>query len=141
MICENCGKTITQKEDTIISFKNGKDISIVCRECSTYYGTCGMCANLGPCAFTDDPDPMPQMVVIQQTQQTPMGVMTVQKQVPNPERIKKFCLDGKCSCVDESDPEHPLCCRHSGCATCTNYREKEQPNFVEDFSQENTNEN
>ena len=55
-----------------------------------------------------------------------------QKQVPNGDRIKKFCLDGKCKCAID-DPEHPLCCRHGGYATCTNYCEKEQFNFKQDF--------
>ena len=139
--CENCGRSITVATDTVVSVNDDGSARIVCKKCASGFGHCPMCANFGSCAFMDDPDPMPQMVVIQKTQQTSMGVMTVQKQIPNPERIKKFCLEGKCSCVDEADPEHPFCCRHSGCATCTNYREKEQPNFVEDFLQENASEN
>ena len=46
-----------------------------------------------------------------------------QRQEPNPARIKKFCIDEQCKCYNGD--EHPLCCRHGGYATCTNYDEVE----------------
>lgn len=141
MICENCGKTITQKEDTIISFKNGKDISIVCRKCSTYYGTCGMCQHLGPCAFQEDPDPMPQFITKTWRQQTPIGTQVIQRQVPNADRIKRFCIDGGCKCFHDSD-NSPICCRlGTGYATCPNYTETEQYKFLQNPPTQEANEN
>lgn len=140
MNCNNCGRAIDGKE-VIISVQNGKSIDIFCPNCSRLFGTCHMCTNNTSCGFFNDPDPMPQMIVIQQKHQTPMGYTVIQKQVPNPDRIRKFCLDTNCVCVDNSDPEHPLCCRNGGCTTCTNYREKEQFKFGQNFSMIETPEN
>ena len=74
--------------------------------------------------------------------QTKQGNATFieQKQVPNPDRVRKFCTDGKCKCFLDN-AEHPLCCRHGGYTTCTNYCEKEKHNFVQDFPEQEANEN
>ena len=90
-----------------------------------------MCAHTY-CGFFNDPDPMPQFKVV--ARQTRQGNATFieQKQIANPDRVKKFCVDGKCKCFLD-DPEHPLCCRHGGYTTCTNYCEKEVHNFVQEF--------
>ena len=132
MICENCGKLIEDVKDLIVSVKNTESINIVCRECAKGFGHCPMCQHNTPCGFFNDPDPMPQFIMRTWRNETPQGVQIVQRQVPNTERIKKFCTDGKCKCF-LNDPEHPLCCRIGGCATCTNYCELEQYKFVQDF--------
>ena len=140
MICENCGKLIEDVKDLIVSVKNAESINIVCRECSKGFGHCPMCQHNTPCGFFNDPDPMPQFVTITRQARQGNATFVEQRQVPNSERIKKFCTDGKCKCFLD-DPEQPLCCRFGGCATCTNYYEKTSFKFGEDFSQTEANEN
>lgn len=139
IICENCGKQCETK-DVIISVKNGSEISFFCRECNKNFGHCPMCQHNTPCGFFSDPDPMPQFVMVARQMRQGNATFVEQKQIPNPDRVKKFCTDGKCKCFLD-DPEHPLCCRHGGYATCTNYCEKETHNFVQDFSVTDTIEN
>ena len=139
IICENCGKQC-ESNNIIVSVKNGCDISFYCRECNNLFGHCPMCSNYGPCGFFDDPDPMPQFKVIARQMRQGNATFIERQQVPNADRIKKFCLDGKCKCYN-GDDEHPLCCRHGGYATCTNYCEKETHNFVQDFSMQKASEN
>lgn len=139
IICENCGKHCENK-DIIVSVKNGCEISFYCRDCNKDFGHCPMCQHNTPCGFFNDPDPLPQFVVVAHQMRQGNATFIEQKQVPNPERIKKFCIDGKCKCF-LNDPEHPLCCRYGGYATCTNYCEKETHNFVQDFSQTEASEN
>ena len=140
MICENCGKLIEDVKDLIVSVKNAESINIVCRGCAKGFGHCPMCQHNTPCGFFNDPDPMPQFVVVSRKMRQGNATFIEQKQTPNPERIKKFCTDGKCKCFLD-DPEHPLCCRFGGYATCTNYCELEKYKFVQDFSMEVASEN
>ena len=140
MICENCGKLIEDVKDLIVSVKNAESINIVCRECAKGFGHCPMCQHNTECGFFQDPDPMPQFRTITRTIQQGNATFTEQRQIPNAERIKKFCIDGKCKCFLD-DPEHPLCCRFGGYTTCTNYCELEKFKFGEDFSQTEANEN
>ena len=130
MICENCGHPIKESR-AVISTTNGHS-HYFCRDCANLFGTCVMCAHSTGCAFLQDPDPTPPFKVVARQMRQGNATFIEQMQVPNGDRIKKFCLDGKCKCAID-DPEHPLCCRHSNCATCTNYCEKEQFNFVQDF--------
>jgi hypothetical protein len=139
MICENCGKPLEVVEDIVFSFVNGDSIHAFCKQCSSQFGTCAMCANIS-CGFFNDPDPMPQFIVIARQMQQGNATFIEQKQIPNSDRIKKFCIDGKCKCFLD-DSEHPLCCRHGGYTTCTNYCEKEKHNFVQDFPMTKANEN
>lgn len=132
MICENCGKTSLANQDTIVVTQDN-GIHIFCRGCAAQFGTCAMCQRNTPCGFFNDPDPTPQFKVVMHQMRQGNATYIEQRQVPNAERIKKFCTDGKCQCFLD-DPEHPLCCRHGGYATCTNYCEKEQYRFVEKFS-------
>ena len=127
MKCVNCGKTPLIDQDTVVVTQDN-GIHIFCRECSARFGTCAMCQRNIPCAFFNDPDPMPQMKVI--VQQTRQGNATFieQKQIPNGDRIKKFCIDGNCPCYN-GDAENPLCCRFGGYTTCTNYCEIEKYKF------------
>ena len=138
MICENCGKTL-ENNDTAISIKEDNTAHLFCRNCAALFGTCAMCMHTY-CGFFNDPDPMPQFVMVARQMRQGNATFVEQKQIPNPERVKKFCTDGKCKCFLD-DPEHPLCCRHGGCATCTNYCEKETHNFVQDFSMQEASEN
>ena len=129
MICENCGKLIEDVKDLIVSVKNAESINIVCRECSKGFGHCPMCQHNVPCGFFNDPDPMPQVVVVTRRIQQGNATVIQQQQIPNKERIKKFCINAKCPCYN-GDEEHPLCCRFGGYATCTNYCELEKYKFV-----------
>lgn len=132
MKCVNCGKTPLANQDTVIVTQDN-GTHIFCRECAAQFGTCAMCQHNTPCGFFNDPDPMPQFkVIVRQTRQG-NATFVEQCQVPNSERVKKFCTDGKCKCFLD-DPEHPLCCRFGSCATCTNYYEKTSFKFGEDFS-------
>lgn len=130
--CDRCGMEVELK-DTVISVKNGEAISIVCKNCSSLFGHCHTCSNLGGCAFFDDPDPMPQFVMVRQEQKVPGGIQIIQRQMPNPERAKKFCQDAGCKCLHTFDDGTKLCCRHSPYTTCTNYSEQEYQKFVQDF--------
>lgn len=120
MRCEICNKEIAAS-DSIVS-PRGEEYSIFCKQCYTFFGHCQTCVSNCSCAFMENPDPMPKFRVIQNETRTPMGIQIVQYEVPNGERIKKFCIEGKCLCYN-GDDEHPLCCRHGGYATCTNYSE------------------
>ena len=138
MICENCGLPL-ENNNTIIDTKEDGTVHLFCRNCATLFGSCVMCAHTY-CGFFNDPDPMPQFKVV--ARQTKQGNATFieQKQIANPDRVKKFCVDGKCKCFLD-DAEHPLCCRIGGYATCTNYTELERYKFGQDFPMQEANEN
>ena len=121
-ICDCCGRQFPQVELVIVA-NDTETVNVFCKECSKYFGTCYFCEQSAQCAFEQDPDPTPKFVMIQQHQQTPMGCSIIQRQVPNTERLRKFCLDGKCPCCNEDDPKDPFCCRHTGYATCGNFKE------------------
>ena len=87
-----------------------------------------LCVNT-MCRVVNDPDPMPQTIVVARRIQQGNATFIQQQQIPNKERIKKFCINTKCPCYN-GDEEHPLCCRVGGCTTCTNYCELEQYKFV-----------
>jgi hypothetical protein len=131
MICENCGKPL-ESNNTVVDTKEDGSIHLFCRNCATLFGTCAMCAHSTGCAFLQDTDPTPPFKVVARQMRQGNSTFIEQMQVPNGDRIKKFCLEGKCKCAID-DPEHPLCCRHGGYTTCTNYCEKEKHNFVQDF--------
>ena len=123
--CENCGRPIAVVTDTIVSVNDDGSARIVCKKCAASFGHCPMCANFSSCAFQENPDPMPQYIVKTWQQQTTLGTQVIQRQVINPDRVKRFCIDDGCKCFHD-DGESPVCCRFgTGCATCTNYCEKQ----------------
>ena len=124
MNCENCGRPISVVTDTVVSVNDEGSARIVCKECAAQFGTCVMCQHNIPCAFFNDPDPMPQMKIVARQMRQGNATFIEQKQIPNGDRIKKFCIDGNCPCYN-GDAENPLCCRFGGCTTCTNYCEKQ----------------
>ena len=124
VICVNCGRPISVVTDTVVSVNDEGSARIVCKECASMFGHCHMCQHNIPCAFVNDPDPMPQMKIITRQMRQGNATFVEQKQVPNGDRIKKFCIDGNCPCYN-GDAENPLCCRFGGCTTCTNYCEIE----------------
>lgn len=140
MKCVNCGKESLDNKDVVIYVNDKGEPLVFCRDCAAQFGTCVMCQHNIPCGFFNDPDPTPQFKIVMQQMRQGNATYIEQRQVPNVDRIKKFCTDGKCRCFLD-DPEHPLCCRHGGCTTCTNYCEKEQFNFVQDFSMTKASEN
>jgi hypothetical protein len=81
-----------------------------------------MCEHSQKCEFSDNPAPMPKMVMIRQVQETPNGHIESIQQIPNPQRIKAFCEEDKCKCFDCLGKE-AKCMRQFG--TCANYKEHE----------------
>lgn len=92
-----------------------------CRECTSLFNTCAMCEHSQKCGFETNPAPIPKVVTKRMRQETGMGVMEQITQVPNPQRIKAFCLEEKCVCCDHEDTPH--CMRQFG--FCKNYKEIE----------------
>lgn len=117
IICKSCG--IPVENVGIVISSEGE---VYCARCASMFGTCAMCAHTY-CGFFNDPDPMPQFKVIERKIRQGNAIFIEQIQVPNSDRIKKFCADGKCKCFLD-DAKYPLCCRHGGYATCTNYKER-----------------
>lgn len=138
--CQRCGRTI-ESVQAVVEAKGENEIIILCKECINLYGHCHTCSMFGPCAFFEDGDPMPQFVVV--TQQIKQGNATFiqQRQIPNPERAKKFCENGECKCLHTFEDGTKLCCRHSPYATCTNYAEEDYKKFVQNFPVETESEN
>ena len=131
MICENCGKPL-ENSNMVADTKEDGSIHLFCRNCATLFGTCAMCAHTY-CGFFNDPDPMPQFIVVARQVRQGNATFIEQKQIPNADRIKRFCIDGGCKCFCDNDGQ-PYCPRHGGYTTCTNYIEREHYNFVKDFS-------
>ena len=128
MKCENCGRRPLASTDMIVCINEKNETLVFCKECEAHFGTCAMCQHNTPCGFFNDPDPMPQFKVIARQMRQGNATFIEQKQVPNGDRIKKFCIDGNCPCYN-GDAENPLCCRFDGYTTCTNYCEIEQYKF------------
>jgi hypothetical protein len=122
--CERCGREFEDK-NIIVSVKNGCDISFFCHECNSLFGHCQTCKKNEGCGFFNNPDPTPKFVIIQQKIQRPNGYSVIQRQIPNPARLHKFCLNGQCVCCNEDNPEDPYCCRATDYATCKNYEERD----------------
>lgn len=90
-ICRICGQSIlasaTYDSVAFLTF---------CPTCSAKYGTCELCKNAVTCAFEEDPNPLPKVIMKTFKQ----GNMVIQQQVQNPERIAETC--GKlCHCYSE----------------------------------------
>ena len=130
MKCENCGRQPLANTDTVVVPLDEGGARIFCKQCYSLFGHCHMCQHNTSCAFQTDPDPMPQFIMQTARKQTPMGTQIIQRQVMNPERVKKFCTPCKCNFASEEDGQ--FCCRQSDCVTCTNYCEIEQFKFVQD---------
>lgn len=138
--CDRCGREFPLNQ-AIIEPKGTDELLILCKECNSLFGHCQTCLNLGGCAFFDDPDPMPQFVIVTQRIQQGNTTFVQQRQVPNPERAKKFCQDAGCKCLHTFEDNTKLCCRYSPYTTCTNYTEQEYKKFVENFPVETVSEN
>ena len=123
MRCKRCGR-----EGNILCPVGEDKVVVLCAECYQLLGHCPACKERY-CGFFNGPDPMPQFVMIERQHRQGNATFVEQRQVPNPARVKKFCVDEGCKCYN-GDEEHPLCCRHGGYTTCTNYNEVELENFV-----------
>lgn len=121
-LCDKCGIAWPTKQ-LIVSVKNGESFNLFCPKCAMFFGQCPMCEYYEQCGFENDPDPSPKFRMIAKQTQTSNGYYIERRQVPNTERLRKFCLDGKCMCCNEDDPKDPFCCRHTGYATCGNFKE------------------
>lgn len=138
--CARCGKEYETKT-MVIRVKNDEEINLFCKDCSNLFGTCGTCKNKVECGFFNNPDPLPRFITIQQKTEHANGYIITQRQVPNTERLRKYCLDGKCPCCNEADPKDPFCCKFTEYTTCANYDEVNYGKIVEDFSMQETKEN
>lgn len=98
---------------------NGK---FFCDDCANAFGTCVMCDHGQKCEFDSNPAPMPKVVAKHIRQQTPNGYIEQIAHFPNAQRIKAFCIEGECKCMDYVD-EKPKCMRQFGC--CEKYKEHE----------------
>lgn len=118
--CEVCKTENIPLRTAILEFDETGEryLRKVCSRCNSLRGTCGRCIYGYDCAFFQVEDGLPQMVMktVQQ------GIMIVQQQVPNPERIEKYCK--VCNCWSED-----YGCFKQGntnrVPTCRNYFEKE----------------
>lgn len=118
MNCERCGMAIPARE--VVLSACGEFFIPFCKNCVSLFGSCAMCENGENCGFLNDPDPMPKAVMQRRVVNTPRGQMTLQEQVLNPERKKKFCASEICACAnDEID-----CYKTNEFSTCPNYKEK-----------------
>lgn len=97
---------------------NGK---FFCGECAPMFGTCAMCEHGQKCNFNNNPAPIPKVVTQRIRQETEMGIVEQIIQIPNPKRIKAFCIEETCICCEQE--EKPRCLRQFG--TCRNYKEIE----------------
>lgn len=91
-----------------------------CEKCAMQFSTCAMCVHGTKCEFQTNPSEPPQFVAKTIQKQTRMGHVIQTVQVPNPERIKMFCLDGSCVCYNTLEDKQ-LCFKEFG--TCKNYKE------------------
>ena len=118
--CDICKTENIPMKYAILEFDETGEhyLRTVCSRCNSLRGTCGRCAYGDDCAFFQEEDGLPQMVMktIQQ------GIMIVQQQVPNPERIEKYCK--VCNCWDDEYGCFKQGNRHS-IPTCRNYIERE----------------
>ena len=118
MNCERCGMTIPAQE--VVLSACGEFFIPFCKNCVSLFGSCTMCENEENCGFLHDPDPMPKAVMQRRVVNTPRGQMTLQEQVLNPERKKKFCTSEICACAHDEIG----CCKTNEFSTCSNYKEK-----------------
>ena len=137
--CARCSLELDPKQMVVSPSEEGKAL-LFCPRCASVFGQCPHCEYSDSCGFQNDPDPMPQFVMVARKFQQGGATFVEQRQIPNPERVKKFCVEGKCKCfLDES--KHPICCKIGGCATCTNYSERKYEKFVENFSMQDESKN
>lgn len=115
--CDVCGTEKIPMRMAILEFDETGEhyLRKVCSRCSSLRGTCGRCAYGNDCAFFQVEDGLPRMVM----KTTQQGVMIVQQQVPNPERIEKYCK--VCNCWDNCFKQG----NRNSVSTCRNYFEKE----------------
>ena len=137
--CARCGNEWETNKMIVSPSDDG--IDLFCPKCSQFFGQCPFCENYPQCGFEQDPDPMPQFVMVVKQEKTPHGVSIIQQQVPNTARLRKFCLDGKCQCCNEEDLKDPFCCRFTGFGTCANFKERKFQKFVQNFPVDAVNEN
>lgn len=118
--CDVCGTEKIPMRMAILEFDETGEhyLRKVCPRCSSLRGTCGRCAYGNDCAFFQVEDGLP--LTVMKTMQK--GIMMVQQQVPNPERIEKYCK--VCNCWDD---EYGCFKQDSmnSIPTCRNYFEKE----------------
>ncbi len=114
--CQICGRSILEKE-AIIEV-NEDDVKLICFNCSSLNGTCYRCRYALKCEFDDAIDTLPHFVCAQNNK----GHVIITSDIPNPERIEKYCK--VCRCWDDEYGCFKQGNRNS-IPTCRNYIERE----------------
>lgn len=92
--CDCCKKPFL--EPAVIN-QEEKEIKILCPTCTERAHTCALCENNASCKFQDPSiEPNIPIMVMKSIQR---GPAIMQTQIPNPERMKRVCVD--CTCFDE----------------------------------------
>lgn len=107
--CAICGQEMLT-ENSILDFKNGEHLRIICQKCNELLSTCTLCRHGQSCAYDDDPSPIPKLIQ-KQVRQGPMISVT---QEINPERVAITCAKG-CLCYD---PENGCSRQYNTCGKC-----------------------
>lgn len=114
--CDICGDHIVK--NAVIE-EDEQGLHLMCHHCANA-PMCATCVERMTCAFEQDRNcKIPPIVVVKEH---PQPNMTIQKQIPNPERIKETCAKG-CHCYYEAglaDGTH--CIKQLPNSGCANYK-------------------
>ena len=106
-VCATCQSYIAGRA---FLYETPKGYIEVCGRCTRALPTCAGCKNGIYCAFEEDPNPMPKVVM----QTIRQGNAVMQTQVRNPERVRLLCEN--CPCWNTEDKvcnrEFNHCGRH-----------------------------
>lgn len=72
---------------------------ILCPSCYDQYNTCLTCQFSSGCEFETNAAPIPKTIVQRLTQTTQHGIIEQIIRVPNPTRVKAFCIENNCPCL------------------------------------------
>lgn len=72
---------------------------ILCADCYNQYNTCLTCQFNSKCEFETNVAPIPKTITQRMTQTNHFGVVEQIIHVPNPTRIKAFCIENECPCL------------------------------------------
>lgn len=111
--CDICSALVDPKNMIIIPEE--EDVRVLCPNCYSMLGTCGLCADSGKCDFETNPIPIPKQTMRVMRQ----GNAVVQTMVINPDRIAETCAKN-CRCWDH---EYNYC-RKEVDGLCLNYKER-----------------
>ena len=123
MRCGYCGGSVGDFEKRYYEVhNNGESVITICEKCLIAMNTCDMCQHRDSCAFIEAiDDPTPPFIIKFQTIQNGNMVIRKQMQVPNGERVKRYC--STCHCCKNGGETENWYCWKSCAGTCSNYKE------------------